>query len=139
MLEALKRPQNQSLETLKLAVETANNDEEIKDDAIQTALTIATSPKLGDKLDEVAKLLDSLDLPKVKVEIVKAEYGAGGNQKDVTEIVQKAAVERQWIALPKANYNDSFGGDPGRTRRRSWSFTIGSTARTAKPRSARIR
>jgi hypothetical protein len=112
VLEVLKRPQNQSLETLKLAVETAKKDEEIREDAVQTALTIAASSKLAGNQEEVSELIEQLGFPKVKLEIVKAEYGAAGNQKDVTDVLKKAAGERQWIALPKPSFNEAFGGDP---------------------------
>ena len=112
MIDVLKRPQNQSLPILQYAVELAKSDTELKHDAIQAALANAASSKLADKQAEIADLLGQLDLPEVKLEIVKAEYGAGGMQKDVTELLQTAAANRQWIKLPSTNYSEAFGGDP---------------------------
>ena len=54
----------------------------------------------GDKLDPV------------KLEIVRAEYGAGDTTKDVTKIVRKQAGNSRWINLASSSYNASFGGDP---------------------------
>ena len=51
-------------------------------------------------------------LEKVKVEIVKAEYGAGETQRDVTDILKAQVGELQLVPLPKSTYNGSFGGDP---------------------------
>jgi len=48
----------------------------------------------------------------VKLQIIRAEYGADGIVKDVTEIVRKRAGSVPWIALPAGGYNTSFGGDP---------------------------
>lgn len=108
ILDALKKVN--SVESLKLALKLAQDSPEIKDDATQAALAIAQ--KLGDKSGEVLELLNKGGLGKVKLEIVKAEYGAGSNQKDVTQIIQKQAGDLQLISLPQANYNESFGGDP---------------------------
>jgi HEAT repeat protein len=99
-----------SIGTLKLAVKAGQDVPELKDDASQVALFIGQ--KLGGKDPEVAELLSKGGLGKVKVEIVKAEYGAGATQKDVTEMLQKQAADFQLINLPDANYNASFGGDP---------------------------
>ncbi|MBS0264053.1 MAG: hypothetical protein JSS02_19110, partial [Planctomycetes bacterium] len=99
-----------SVGTLKMAVAATNDIPELKDDATQVTLAIAQ--KLGSKVPEVTELLSKAGLEKVKVEIVKAEYGAGNSQKDVTEVVQKAVGDLQLITLPGANYNEAFGGDP---------------------------
>ena len=48
----------------------------------------------------------------MKLEIVKAEYGAGSGQKDVTEALRRMARDLPLIVLPSASYNESFGGDP---------------------------
>jgi hypothetical protein len=53
-----------------------------------------------------------VELSKVKLEIIKAEYGAGAAQKDVTEILQKHATDIPLITLPSGSYNECFGGDP---------------------------
>ena len=39
-------------------------------------------------------------MEKVKLEIVKAEYGAGATQKDVTGVLQKQAGDLPMITLP---------------------------------------
>ena len=107
VVEVLKRYPN--LETLKLAVKAYQNPE-LKEDAAAAALTIAQ--KIGDKSPEARELLASIELNKVKLEIIKAEYGSGASQKDVTEILQKLANDTPLITLPTANYNEAFGGDP---------------------------
>jgi hypothetical protein len=48
----------------------------------------------------------------VKLEIVSAEYGAPGKQKDVTKTLQKLASDTQFVALPSPSYAAAFGGDP---------------------------
>lgn len=108
VLEVLKR--YASLDSLKLAFKLAQEVPELKDDANQAAMAIAQ--KLGDKGTEVAAILSKGGLSKVKLEIVKAEYGAGETQKDVTDVLQKQAGELQLISLPQDTYNASFGGDP---------------------------
>lgn len=107
VLDVLKR--YPSAGTLKLAVEAAQVAD-LKDDAVATALAIAQ--KIGGKSSDAGEVLAKIGLPKVKLEIIKAEYGAGGTQKDVTEIVQKQAGDLPMITLPAATYNASFGGDP---------------------------
>ena len=102
-----------SVDALKLAVKAMHEVPELKDDATQAVLVIAQ--KLGSKPAEAAQvreLLDKAGLEKVKLEIVKAEYGAGETQKDVTEILKKQAGDVPVITLPAAGYNASFGGDP---------------------------
>jgi hypothetical protein len=82
----------------------------LKDDATQATLAIAQ--KLGGKGAEIGELLSKAGLGKVKVEIVKAEYGAGATKKDVTETLQKQAADLPLITLASATYNEAFGGDP---------------------------
>ena len=48
----------------------------------------------------------------VKLEIIKAEYGAGATTKDVTATLRKYAKNFRVIFLPQTSYNASFGGDP---------------------------
>ena len=57
------------------------------------------------------KLLSEAGLGNVKVEIVKAEYGAGATQKDVTDVLRKQLADVQ-LMLTADDYNASFGGDP---------------------------
>jgi HEAT repeat protein len=98
-----------SLETLKLAIKSMQVSE-LKDEATQATLAIAQ--KIGGKFPEARKLLAGVDLNKVTLEIVKAEYGSEATQKDVTEILQKQAGDSPLITLASASYNECFGGDP---------------------------
>lgn len=97
-----------SLDALKLTIKTIQ-DAELKADA--TAATLAIAQKLS-KLPETRELLSKVALEKVKLEIVKAEFGAGGTQKDVTEILKKQAGDVPLITLADSSYNATFGGDP---------------------------
>lgn len=97
-----------SVPALALSIK-AMQDTGVKDEATQAVLVIAQ--KIGDKVD-VSEQLAQARLDKVKLEIVKAEYGAGSTQKDVTSILRKHAGDLPLIMLPSANYNASFGGDP---------------------------
>ena len=105
-LEVLKlRPSRQGLE---LAV-NAIQDPKLKADATSAAMVIAQ--KVGGKGADIGKLLSRAGLEKVKLEILKAQYGAGKNQKDVTEYLRNKASDLPLITLA-SNYNASFGGDP---------------------------
>jgi hypothetical protein len=97
-----------SLETLPVAIK-ALQVASIKEDATRAAMIVAQ--KLKDKA-EVQKLMATSGIEPVKLEIVKAEYGAGNKQKDVTGVLKKQAGEYPLIILPAANYAASFGGDP---------------------------
>ena len=79
------------------------------DSSIVTALA---AQKLGGKGLDVSEFVTKAGLSKVKLEIVKAEYGAGSTQRDVTGVLQKYAGDLQLISLPATNYNETFGGDP---------------------------
>ena len=98
-----------SPEALRLAIQTTKVPE-LKQAATKATLVIAQ--KVGGKDVDVNQLLATIGLEKVKLEIVKAEYGAGSTFKDVTAIVRKHAGDSALIALPAASYNASFGGDP---------------------------
>jgi len=112
VLDVLKR--YPSLGGLKLAIATGKGagakNAGLRDDAQAAALAITA--KLGTQAPEAKKLLEQLDLGKVKLEIVKATYGAGNNVKDVTAQLQKAAGGLPLVTLPNENYNAAFGGDP---------------------------
>jgi hypothetical protein len=97
-----------SAEGLALAIKTIQTPA-VKDDATQATLVIAQ--KLNGKVD-VTELLAGAGIERVKVEIIKAEYGAGSTQKDVTAILRKQVGDLPLIALPSPSYNNSFGGDP---------------------------
>ena len=98
-----------SVETLKLSIKFMKVPE-LKEDATQTTLLVAQ--KLGTKGVNVSEQLSNAGFGKVKVEIVKAEYGSGATQKDVTAIVRKQVTDLPLIALAGDGYNSSFGGDP---------------------------
>ncbi|MEQ9408908.1 MAG: hypothetical protein RIK87_14320 [Fuerstiella sp.] len=98
-----------STDGLKLAI-AAMKRPGLKDDATRAALIIAQ--KIGGKGVDVSELLAGAGLDKVKLEIVKAEYGAGAAQKDVTDVIRKQAGDLPVITLVSASYNASFGGDP---------------------------
>jgi HEAT repeat protein len=97
-----------SIDGLKVAVKATKNDK-LKSEATKTSLVIAQ--KLSGKADTKA-LLAEIGFKPVKLEIVKAEYGAGDRQKDVTDVLRKAAGDVPLIGLKDANYNAAFGGDP---------------------------
>ena len=107
VLDVLKR--YPGADTLKQAI-NAMQVAELKDDATQATLVIAQ--KLGSKGVDVTAMLTGAGLDKVKLEIVKAEYGSGATQKDVTEVLQKQVGDLPLITLGSPSYNASFGGDP---------------------------
>jgi hypothetical protein len=107
VLEVLRR--YPSVETLKLAIQ-AMSKPDLGDDASAAALFIAQ--KVGTQNAEVAPLLAKAGFEKVKLEIVKAEYGAGSTQRDVTEVLRKQVGDLPVLTLPAGTYNTSFGGDP---------------------------
>ncbi len=97
-----------SVATLGLAVEVAKTPS-LKDAATKTSLAIAQ--KLGGSSADVQELLAQVGQDPVKVEIIKAEYGAGDKRKDVTRDLQRRVGKLPLVVLP-ASYNASFGGDP---------------------------
>lgn len=107
VLDVLKR--HPTIDGLKLAVRIMQTPE-LKPEATSVAMAIAQ--KLGGKTADARQVLAQAGLDKVKLEIVKAEYGAGATQKDVTEVLRKQAAGLPLISLPAEGYNASFGGDP---------------------------
>lgn len=107
VLEILKR--YATVDGLKIAIK-AMKVAELKDDATFATLTIAQ--KLGVKGVDVKEQLANANIEKMKIEIVKAEYGAGATQKDVTEVIQKKVGDLPIITLDSGIYNANFGGDP---------------------------
>ena len=107
VLEILKR--YPTMEGLNLAIK-AIQVPELKTDANQATMIIAQ--KLSTKGVDVAGVLSQAGLEKVKIEIVKAEYGSEAVQTDVTELLQKLVSDLPVIALPSESYNTAFGGDP---------------------------
>jgi len=119
-LDVARRPDEQKLllevlklypcnGTLKLAIE-AIQIPGLKLDATEATLVIAQ--KMGNQDLNISKLLATAGFEKVKLEIIKAEYGAGATQKNVTEVIQKQALDIVLITLPSPSYNTCFGGDP---------------------------
>lgn len=98
-----------STEGLKVAIKTMQVPA-LKEEATQATLIIAQ--KLGAKGVDVREQLNKAGLDKVKLEIIKAEYGSGTTQKDVTAVIKKQAGDLPLITLASASYNTSFGGDP---------------------------
>ena len=92
----------QSIKAMKIA--------DLKDDATQATLVIAQ--KLGGNGIDVKPMLATAGLDKVKLEIIKGEYGAGATQKDVTAVLQKQVADLPFLTLESGSYNASFGGDP---------------------------
>jgi HEAT repeat protein len=106
VLDVLKR--YPSIDMLRLAAEAAKVPS-LKDDAAATSLVIAQ--QIGGSAD-VQKLLSQIGQGPVKVEIIKAEYGAGTKWKDVTAILRRHARNFPLIVLRSSSYNSSLGGDP---------------------------
>ena len=106
MLEILQRYPN--ADTLSVAVQAARIPS-LKVESSQLAAAIAK--KLSGQEMEAAELVKQLLTP-VKLEIVKAQYGADSTQKDVTEALRQVARDLPLITLSSPSYNDSFGGDP---------------------------
>jgi len=100
-----------SVDMLKLAVD-ATKIPALKTEASRTALVIAQ--KIGGKSRNTKKLLEQMGQKPVKIEILKAEYGAGTKWKDVTAVLKKYARDFPLIVLPSSRYNDALGGDPVR-------------------------
>jgi HEAT repeat protein len=98
-----------SPQMLKVVVQAGKNPK-YQDRSRRAAAAIAR--KLDAKSPEVAELLSQAGIEPVTVEILKAEYGAGDKQRDVTDILRKQVRNLPFVSLPGANYNASFGGDP---------------------------
>ncbi len=106
VLQVIER--NPSIGMLRLAVKASKNGA-LKDQASAVASSIAQ--KIGDGGNAQA-LLRLVQQDPVKIEIIKATYGAGDKQKDVTAILKKHVADFPLIALPSNSYNAAFGGDP---------------------------
>lgn len=97
------------IDALRLAAE-AGKVPSLKNDAARVSLVIAQ--KIGGNSADVRKLLAQLGNTPVKLEILKAEYGEGTRQKDVTGVLKRHVRGLPLILLPDSSYNKSFGGDP---------------------------
>ncbi len=107
ILEVVNR--NPSGEMLALALDMAKIPE-LKNEAVAAALLIAD--QTGSQSAELRKMLTEMGHGIVKIEIIKAEYGAGSKVKDVTTILRKHVHDFPVIILPSPSYNSTFGGDP---------------------------
>jgi hypothetical protein len=107
ILEVIGRYPNVAM--LALALEAARTPE-LKNEALAVAMIIAD--KAGRRSPELEKILKETGQGTVKIEIVKAEYGAGASVKDVTTILRKHVHDFPVIILPSPSYNATFGGDP---------------------------
>jgi hypothetical protein len=107
VLDVLERYPNRPM--LEIAVELMD-DPRLKDRASKAVMAIAG--KLTGKDGKVQDLLAKAGLEKVNLEIVKATYGAGDDQTEVTEVLQRHAGGLPLIALPGRSFNSAFGGDP---------------------------
>jgi hypothetical protein len=106
VLEVMQR--YPSLNMLRVAVK-ASKHPALKDEASAVAYSLAQKLSRGHDAQE---LLEQIQLKPISIEIVKATYGAGGKQKDVTAILQQHAQGFPLIVLPSASYNTAFRGDP---------------------------
>jgi len=105
-----------SVDGLKFAIELLQNPQ-LKEDALRSTLVVAQ--KTEGHNDEVLSLLKQAALPKLKIEIAKAEYGPnGGAQKDVTDILKQRVADLPVIVLEPTGYNSNFGGDPAPDQRK---------------------
>jgi HEAT repeat protein len=118
-LETARRPEEQQLvlqildryptaETFKVAVFAASLPG-LKDGASATASNIAH--KLTGHAAEAEVMLKEAGLEPPQLQIVKAEYGAGGKWTNVTGALRQHLKGSPQIDLP-AGYNVVFGGDP---------------------------
>ena len=98
-----------SIETLKVACNATHNPA-LKEDATMAALAIVA--KLGPDSSEARQVLAEFKIEPPNVAIIKAEYGAGRKQQDVTDVLRKQLKGAPAIALSAGTYNESFGGDP---------------------------
>ncbi len=105
VLEILQR--YPTVEGLQLVADLSKN-ESLREPATQVAISMAQKLQPTEK---VVALLTQMGYKPVKVEIVKAEYGANGTYRDVTETLRQHVGNLAVIALP-AGFNGTFGGDP---------------------------
>ena len=98
-----------SAESLQMAAELAKTDS-LKADAGKAILMIVQ--KIGGNSPQAQQVLAQIGLQQTNIEIVKAEYGAGKNVKDVTGQVREGLHGIPMILLKGSSYNEAFGGDP---------------------------
>ena len=94
---------------LKLAADTAEIAS-LKNDATKAVVVIVQ--KLGGDSPEMQQALARVGQKRVKIEIVKAEYGVDGKLKDVTDVVRQSVQGFPMLLLKTPVYGAAFGGDP---------------------------
>ncbi len=107
VLEVMRR--YPSPEMLRLALDAAKIPS-LKDDA--TGASLAIAQRLGGAADQVRKVMSQVGHGSMKIEILKAEYGADDKFTDVTGVLKQVVHDFPVITLPSDDYNSSFGGDP---------------------------
>ena len=106
VLEVLLRYPSDEMQAIALEVAKVPA---MKDEATLVVMGLASK---GINRAELGKALAQAGHQPVQLEIVKAEYGAGEQTKDVTAVLRQYAKNFRLIFLPSASYNESFGGDP---------------------------
>ena len=106
VLEVLLRYPSEEMQAI--AMEAAENPA-LKEQALLVVMGMASK---GINRAELGKALAQAGQKPVKLEIVKAEYGAGEKIKDVTDVLRKYAKNYRILFLPSTSYNQSLGGDP---------------------------
>jgi HEAT repeat protein len=106
VLEVLLRYPSEEMQAI--AMEAAKNPA-LKEQALLVVMGMASK---GINRAELGKALAQAGQTPVKLEIVKAEYGAGEKTKDVTAVLRKYAKNYRIIFLPSTSYNQSLDGDP---------------------------
>lgn len=107
VIEALER--YPTIATLRFVV-TASKDPALQETA--NGVAMAMVQKIRPRSRETRALLGQLGQKPVKLEVLRAQYGAGSTWKDVTAVVRKYARNLPLIVLPSGGYNAAFGGDP---------------------------
>ncbi len=106
VLEVLLRYPGEQMQAIALE---AAKVPALKEQALLVVMGMASK---GINRAELGKALAQAGQKPVKLEIIKAEYGAGAKIKDVTTTLRKYTKNYRIIFLPGASYNESFGGDP---------------------------
>ncbi len=106
VLEILLRYADEEMQSIALE---AAEDPALRDQAM---LVVAAMASQGINRAELGRALARAGHQPVKLEIIKAEYGAGEVFKDVTAALRRYAKNYRIIFLPSTNYNENLGGDP---------------------------
>jgi len=96
-------------ETMQAIAMEAAKDPALKDEAGLIMMAMANQ---GINRAELGRALSQAGIQPVKLEIIKAEYGAGDKMKDVSDIIRKQAKNYRIIFLSNTSYNEALGGDP---------------------------